>query len=53
MGTSEGQRLLARPMRRWGDNIKMGLKEMVGMAWNGLLWIREPFGSVNCGEFNA
>ena len=30
VGKPEGKRPLGRPRRRWGDNIKMDLQEMVG-----------------------
>ena len=35
MGKPEGNRPLARPTRRWEDNIKMGLQEVEfgGMDW--------------------
>ena len=35
VGEPEGKRPLGRPMRRWEDNIKMNLKEVVcgGMDW--------------------
>ena len=34
MGKSEGKRPLGRPRHRWGDNIKMDLKEVGwGMDW--------------------
>jgi hypothetical protein len=36
MGKAEGKRQLARPTRRWGDNIKMGLGEI---AWGSMYWI--------------
>jgi hypothetical protein len=32
----EGKRTLARPGRRWVDNIKMDLAEIV---WGGVYWI--------------
>jgi hypothetical protein len=34
----EGKRLLKRPRRRWEDNIRMNLQEVicVGMDWIGL-----------------
>jgi hypothetical protein len=28
VGRPEGRRLLGRPRRRWGDNIKMDLREI-------------------------
>ena len=34
VGKSEGKRTLARPRRRWEDNIKMYLQEVVGV-WTG------------------
>ena len=35
MGKPEGKRQLGRPSRRWEDNIKMDLQEVVcgGMDW--------------------
>ena len=35
VGKSEGKRPLGRPRRRWGNNIKMDLKEVGcgGMDW--------------------
>ena len=35
MGKPEGKRPLGRPRRRWEDNFKMDLKEVVcsGMDW--------------------
>jgi hypothetical protein len=32
----EGKRSLGRPRRRWEDNIKMDLREIV---WDGMDWI--------------
>jgi hypothetical protein len=37
---SEGRRPLARPRRRWEDNIKMGLQEV---RWEGMVWIDLPW----------
>jgi hypothetical protein len=34
----EGKRPLGRPRRRWGDNIKMDLPEVV--VWTGSGWLR-------------
>jgi hypothetical protein len=37
VGKPEGRRSLGRPRRRWEDNIKMGLREVVsGKDWIGL-----------------
>jgi len=43
VGKLEGKRPLARPRRRWEDNIKMDLKEMGcgGMDWIGLAQDRD------------
>jgi hypothetical protein len=41
VGKREGKRPLGRPRRRWKDNIKMDLQEVVGRSW-GL----DGFGSV-------
>jgi hypothetical protein len=37
--------LLARPRRRWDDNIKMYLNEVRWEAWTGLIWLRIGKGS--------
>jgi hypothetical protein len=36
VGNPEGKRPLARPRRRWVDNIKMELREI---GWDGMDWI--------------
>jgi hypothetical protein len=36
-GKSEGKRPLGRPRRRWVDNIRMDLGEVM---WTGLVWLR-------------
>jgi hypothetical protein len=36
VGNTEGKRPLARPRRRWVNNIKMDLSEI---GWNGMNWI--------------
>jgi hypothetical protein len=36
VGMPEGRRPLGRPRRRWMDNIKLGLREIV---WGGINWI--------------
>jgi hypothetical protein len=39
VGKPEGQKPLRRPRRRWVDNIKMDLGEIV---WNSMDWIELP-----------
>ena len=43
VGKMEGRRLLGRPRRRWVDNIKMDLQEVVCgyMDWVGLVQDRD------------
>jgi hypothetical protein len=41
----EERRQLARPRRRWEDNIKMDLQEVGWGAWTGLIWLRIGTGS--------
>jgi hypothetical protein len=41
VGKPEGKRPLARPRRRWVDNIKMDLREV---GWDGMDWIDLPQG---------
>ena len=36
VGKPEGKRQLGRPRRRWEDNIKMNVQEVV---WGGMDWI--------------
>jgi hypothetical protein len=40
VGMPEGKRPLGRPERRWVDNIKIDLREIDGMDWIGLIWLR-------------
>jgi hypothetical protein len=62
VGKQEGKRPLGRPRRRWNDNIKMDLGEIV---WDGIHWINlaqdwdqwrardhsnETLGSIKCWE---
>jgi hypothetical protein len=38
VGKPEGRKPLGKPRRKWEDNIKMGIREMVGgMDWINLL----------------
>jgi hypothetical protein len=62
VGKPDGKRPLGRSRRRWMDNIKMDLREIDGMEWIGLIWLRigtnggscehgnEPTGSIKCWE---
>jgi hypothetical protein len=45
VGNPEGKRPLGRPRRRWVDNIKMDLREIVwvGMDWIDLAQIRDQW----------
>jgi hypothetical protein len=36
VGKPEGKKPVGRPRRRWVDNIKIGLREIV---WDGMGWI--------------
>jgi hypothetical protein len=36
VGKREGKRPLGRPIRRWGDSIKINLREI---GWDGMDWI--------------
>jgi len=40
VGRPEGKRPLIRPRRRWEDNIKMDLQEVVFGLWTGSIWPR-------------
>jgi hypothetical protein len=40
VGKPQGKRPLGRPRRRWEDNSKMDLQEVVGRAWTGVFWHR-------------
>jgi hypothetical protein len=44
VGKPEGRRPLGRPRRRWLGNIRMGLIEVDGMMWTGLVWLRTGTG---------
>jgi len=64
VGKHEGKRLLGRPRRRWEDNIKMDLQEVVGSCgywmelaqdrdrWRALVsTVMKTSGSKNAGNF--
>jgi hypothetical protein len=36
----EGQRPIMRPIRRWEDNIKMYLREINGVTWIRIIWLK-------------
>jgi hypothetical protein len=41
VGKPEGRRPLGRPRRRWEDNIKMDLREVIWRgSWTGSIWLR-------------
>ena len=40
VGKPEGKRPLGRLRRRWEDNIKMDLQEVVGVVGAGWSWLR-------------
>jgi hypothetical protein len=40
VGKPEGKRPLGRPRRRFGDNIKIDLKDIGEVVWSGLIWLR-------------
>jgi len=44
VGKPEEKRPLGRPRRRWEDNIKMYLQEMVWGVWTGSCWLRTGTG---------
>jgi hypothetical protein len=44
MGKPEGKRQLGRPRRRWEDNIKMDLQEVVCGVWIGSISLRLGIG---------
>ena len=39
-GRPECKRPFGRPRHRWKDNINVDVKEMGGVAWTGLMWLR-------------
>jgi hypothetical protein len=40
VGKPEGKKQLGRYRRRWDDNIKMDLQEVVCRVWTGSSWLR-------------
>ena len=44
VGKPEGKRSLGRTRRRWEDNIKMELQEVVCGVWTGSSWLRLRIG---------
>jgi hypothetical protein len=39
VGKPEGRGPLGRPRRRWEENIKVDLREMVCGTWTGSIWV--------------
>jgi hypothetical protein len=39
VGRPERKRPTGRPTCRWGDNIKMNLREIGGAVWTGFIWL--------------
>jgi hypothetical protein len=48
VGKPEWKRLLTRPRRSWGDNIKMDFKEMGRWMRIELIWIRAGTSECPC-----
>jgi hypothetical protein len=40
VGKQEGKKPLERQRRRWMDNIKTDLRELDGMVWIALIWLK-------------
>jgi hypothetical protein len=40
IGKPEGNRPLGRPRRRWDDNIKLDLREIISGMWIEFIWLR-------------
>jgi hypothetical protein len=40
VGKPEGKRQLERPRCRWGDGIKIDLREIGWGVWSGFTWLR-------------
>jgi hypothetical protein len=40
VGKPEGKRPLRRPRHRWGDNIRMDIREIGWKVWTGCIWLR-------------
>jgi hypothetical protein len=48
VGEHEGNRQLGRPKRRWGDNIRMDLRENNGKFWTLFISLRIGTNGVTC-----
>jgi hypothetical protein len=46
VGQPKGKRPLCRPRHRWENNIKIDFREMVGVVWNGFIWLRVEISGV-------
>jgi hypothetical protein len=42
VGKPEGKMPLARPRRKWVDNIKINLR-LEGLVWTGFIWLRRGY----------
>jgi hypothetical protein len=40
VGRPEGKRPLEGPRRRWEDEIRMDLREIVSGVWSGVIWLK-------------
>jgi hypothetical protein len=40
VGKPEWEKSLGRPRRKWKDNIKVDLREIGGVVWTRLKWLR-------------
>jgi hypothetical protein len=47
VGKPERKKPLGKPRRRWEDNIKADLQEVVCGVWTGLSWLRIETGGGN------
>jgi hypothetical protein len=44
VGNQEGKRSLGTPRCKWEDNVKLDLRNIGGVAWTGLIWLRIVIG---------
>jgi hypothetical protein len=48
VGKSEGKRPLRAPRRKWENNIKMDIREIIFGVWIGFIWLRIGTGGKSC-----